>query len=276
MSTKLLFTILAIAALLCGMPTAVFAQHSEIGVWLGTGTYRGDLNPDYDVRKTRPAFGFLYRYTVNDYIMLKTGLSFTRLVGNDAISKNPYQQARNLSFRSNLFELSGQIDLHFQKYIIGNAKHAFTPYLTTGLALFYFNPRTDYQDQTYNLHELGTEGQNNADYTGNKPYRLIQPSIPLGGGIKYWMRKGWNFYVEIAYRMTFTDYIDDVSSVFIDTYFIGDGTIAAELSDRSDEVGAPIGEPGKQRGFLTDKDGYLMTNIGVTYTLFNRKCPKAK
>ncbi|OWY19581.1 hypothetical protein C7N43_26290 [Sphingobacteriales bacterium UPWRP_1] len=252
------------------------AQNSEIGLWLGTGTYLGDLNPDYSFAKTRPAFGAIYRYTVNDYIMLKAGVSATRLVGNDEASKNPYQQARNLSFRSNLIELSGQIDLHFQKYIIGNAKHAFTPYLTTGLVLLYFNPRTTFEGETYNLHELGTEGQGNPDYTGRKPYKLLQPAIPLGGGIKYWMRKGWNFYVEIAYRQTFTDYLDDVSSTFADTYLIGDGTIAAELADRSDEVGDPIGYTGKQRGFITDKDGYLMTNVGITYTLFNRKCPKAK
>ncbi len=253
-----------------------FAQHSEVGLWIGSGTYLGDLNTNYDMTKTRPGFGAVYRYTLNDYIMLKAGVGFTRLVGNDASSKNPYQEARNLNFRSNLIEVSGQIDLHFQKYIIGSAKHAFTPYLTTGLALFYFNPRTSYEGETYNLHELGTEGQQNSDYTGRKPYKLIQPAIPFGGGIKYWMRKGWNFYVEIAYRKTFTDYIDDVSSTFTDTYLLGDGTIAAELSDRSDEVGEPIGEIGKQRGFLTDKDGYIMTNVGVTYTLFNRACPKAK
>jgi hypothetical protein len=255
--------------------TTLSAQHSEIGAWLGSATYFGDLNPDYNLSQTRPAFGLLYRYTVGDYVVLKAGLAAARLQHRDDLSKNPFQQARNLSFRTNIYELSGQIDLHFKKYIIGSEKYYFTPYMTAGIALFKFNPQTKYDGEWYNLNPLGTEGQWQPDFSGRTRYPLIQLAAPLGLGIKYWMRNKWNFYVEAAYRHTLTDYIDDVSSVYVSNDLLTDGSLAAELADRSDEVvEVPIGEVGKQRGDITANDGYLMLNMGLTYTIFNRKCPR--
>lgn len=268
-----IFTILSLVLL---NSNSTQAQHSEIGLWIGGGMYVGDLNPNYSPLTSRPALGAIYRYTVSEYIVLKAGFNATMVEQRDENSNNPFPLARNLSFRTNIFELSGQVDLHFRKYIIGSKKHAFTPYVTTGLAFFYFRPRAKFDNEWYSLQQLGTEGQLNSDFTGNKQYKLIQPAIPIGMGIKYWMYKGWNFYVELAYRQTFTDYIDDVSDVFIDSFLLGDGTITAELADRSDEVGASIADTGKQRGDVTNNDAYIMLNVGITYTIFNRRCPRSK
>ena len=60
---------------------------------------------------------------------LKATASATWVEHSDAISKNPYQQARNLSFKTNIIEVAGFIDLHFQKFVMGNTKYHFTPYL---------------------------------------------------------------------------------------------------------------------------------------------------
>ncbi len=273
---KILTGIIAICLLATTTTNTIQAQHSEIGLWVGSATYFGDLNPDYDFLQTRPAIGALYRYTVSDYVVVKAGLAYGNIKYHDNLSNNPYQSLRNLSFKSSIWELSGQLDLHFKKYIIGNSKYSFTPYLTSGLAIFRFNPKTKFQDEWYTLNEIGTEGQLNEDFTGNKKYPLIQMAIPLGLGVKYWMNNGWNFYVEAAYRKTFTDYIDDVSTVYMDSYLLGDGSITSELYDRSDEItDVPIGIEGKQRGFSNTNDGYMMLNVGITYTLFNRQCPRS-
>ncbi len=268
--------LLALLFAFCINPTIKAQNNSEVGAWIGTGTYFGDLNPDFNLTKTLPAIGGLYRYTINDYMAAKGGLAATILRHDDASSKNPYQQARNLSFRTVLIEVSGQIELHFQKFIAGSKRHATSPYVTAGLALMYFNPRTKYNDEWYNLQEVGTEGQNNSDFTGRKPYRHIQPTIPLGIGVKHWLSNGWVFFAEAAYRTTFTDYLDDVSSTYVDSYLLGDGTVATALADRSGEVGDLIGDEGQQRGNSVQNDGYLLLNVGITYTIFNKRCPQAK
>lgn len=262
----------------CTLSTTSQAQDHELGAWLGTGTYVGDLNPDYSFQKTRPALGLVYRYHAFQYIGLRVGLSYAHLQHSDDISANPFQLKRNLSFRTNVFELSGQIDLHFKKFIVGSKKDYFTPYLTTGLALFHFNPQAKYEDKWYNLRQLGTEGQQNRDFTGRVPYNQVQFAIPVGAGIKYWMGGKWNFYFEIATRQTFTDYLDDVSTTYVDPFLLDDGSVAVELADRSDEVGngSFLGREGKQRGNVVDNDAYIVTNIGITYTIVDRKCPKAK
>lgn len=250
------------------------AQHSEVGGYIGTMTYMGDLNPDFNFQKTRPSLGFIYRYHLNEYMAAKGTFGFGMIEHDDASSSNPYQLARNLSFRSFIFELSGQVELHFKKFRVGSHRDYFTPYLTVGISLFRFNPKTKYNDEWVSLQEIGTEGQLNTDFTNKEPYSRIQVAFPMGMGIKVWTKKKWVFFAEIAYRQTMTDYLDDVSGEFVDQFLLGGtGSVGADLADRSDEVlSEPIGRAGKQRGFSTNKDGYMTFNMGLTYTIFNRKC----
>ncbi len=253
---------------------SVQAQDSEIGFWVGSGTYIGDLNPNNNLMQTRPAGGILYRYTFNPYVAVKGTASYAFLQHADSISSNPFPLMRNLSFKTGVIEVSGQVELNFRKFIAGHKKHYFTPYITAGIGLFHFSPKATLNDETFSLRTLGTEGQFNSDFTGRKPYKSIQVAIPVGVGIKYWMRKEWSFFVEVGYRSTSTDYLDDVSSEYIDPFLIGGAnSTTGLLSDRSGEVNPePLGVEGKQRGDSTNNDGYLLLNIGLTYTIFNRKC----
>ncbi len=257
---------------------AQLRQNSEIGLWLGTSLYKGDLGSN--LKNIRPAIGAVYRFTLNDYVALRGGLAYSLLHGDDAYVQNaPFQIARNLRFDSHLLEASGQIELHFLKFVAGSHKNYFSPYLTTGLAVFHFKPTAvaASDDERYNLQDLGTEGEHN-DYSGHKPYKLWQMAVPVGGGFKYWMAGHWTLFAELTYRNTFTDYIDDVSTTYVNSAFLGDYAPALELADRSPEVdmSPPIGEEGRQRGDSTNKDGYFMFGVGITYTIFSNKCPRSK
>lgn len=254
----------------------VQAQNSEIGLSLGMCNYTGDLNTDSRLQKPRPAISAVYRYTINHYVMLRAGLSFGMIAAADSVSNNPFQQARNLSFRSNILEVSGQVDWHFKKFIIGSQKHFFTPYLTSGIAMFRFNPKTVYNDEVYELRNYGTEGQL-SDFTGRQKYKLIQPAILLGGGFKYWAAGPWSFYAEACFRKTYTDYIDDVSMTYVDQSLLGD-PISRALADRSAETNdiVPIGSANRQRGDSVTTDGYWTLTTGITYTIVPHRCPRSK
>jgi len=72
----------------------------------------------------------------------------------------------------------------------------------------------------------------------------------------------FNVALEGGYRLTFTDYLDDVSTVYPDPASFTD-PIAAALSMRYED---PV-PPGTQRGDPNQNDGYFLLNIKVEYYL---------
>jgi hypothetical protein len=146
--------------------------------------------------------------------------------------------------------------------------------MTVGFSTFYFNPKAEFEGNSYNLRDLGTEGQKNPDAT-KKPYARVNFAIIAGGGFKYSFHPRWTLGLEGGVRRTFTDYLDDVSTVYPAYLANGDGTSAdaRKLSDRSGEVGEVMGRAGKQRGFAGKKDFYMFTGISITYTILKERCP---
>ena len=105
-------------------------------------------------------------------------------------------------------------------------------------------------------------------------------SIPFGAGIKYSFNERINIAFEILHRYTNTDYLDDVSTTYVDLLFFLPIPItvlpqAYLLSDRSYEMGEPIGIPGRQRGNSQQKDQFITAMIHLTFNLQSYKCPTA-
>lgn len=259
--------------------TTAMSQKIAIGVWAGTAHYAGDLAPSLDqyYRLFQPAAGIFNRVNINPRLAIKTGINVGRIIGDDAWSDNIYQQSRNLSFRSLIVEAGTQLEFNFFKYILGSKRNRFTPYVFIGLAGFYHNPQALLNDEWHDLQPLGTEGQQFPDYSGRQPYSLFQIAIPYGGGFKFNVTKGFNVALEIGYRGTYTDYLDDVSTTYIDNSVIEagqNGALAAALADRSGAVvDEPIGIEGTQRGNSQNVDAYLFTGIQLSYTFRSLKCP---
>ena len=155
---------------------------------------------------------------------------------------------------------------------MGDRVHMFTPYLLAGLSGFFFIPKADLGTGSLNIY--GTEGQGlEGQGLKKNKYLLVQMAVPYGIGIRVNFRDFWNFGVEVANRKTFTDYLDDVSTAYVDNDFLedGNGQIAAILADKSDPA-KPIGREGKQRGNSRDNDSYLFMAISFTYTIRYIRC----
>ncbi len=140
------------------------------------------------------------------------------------------------------------------------------------MGAFFFNPKAELNGETYALQPVGTEGQNAED----KRYLRMSISLPVGGGFKYNFHPAWTIGLEIGVRKTFTDHIDDVSGSYPATVvaFNLDQATAAALSDRSGEVGEPIGRPGKQRGLSKKNDDFMFAGLTLSYTVLKTRCPK--
>jgi hypothetical protein len=250
-----------------------YAQRSELGLFAGGSYYLGDLNPTRHFGNTSPAFGAVYRYNLNLRWALKFNAIYGTLVGDDA-SKAGFDKERNLSFKSRLLDFSAQIELNFLPYFTGSGKYSFTPYIFTGLAVYSHNPRAKYNGEWYDLQPLGTEGQGTTAYPSRQTYALTQVAFPFGIGFKYSLTKHLCIGAEWSMRKTFTDYLDDVSTTYVDPIQLEaeKGPVAAALSNRAlNTPGTPPIEPGKARGNSSTKDWYSFAGITLTMQIVTKK-----
>jgi hypothetical protein len=184
-------------------------------------------------------------------------------------------QNRNLSFESNIteFSLVGKLDIFNLNSI------RWTPYIFGGLAVFHFNPYTydDSANQKVYLKPLSTEGQGLPEYPDRRPYALTTLAIPMGAGIKYAISDAVHVAVEFGLRKTFTDYLDDVSTTYVDqdVLMAERGPQAVRLSYRGNTVpgespyypdnGYP--QKGIERGSPKSKDYYYFTGLHLIFRL---------
>lgn len=247
-----------------------FAQKGfEVGGWLGGAVYYGDLNTTLIPKKPGLAGGLMARYNFNTRISMRTGLNFGRVAGDDVLSDNTFEKNRNLSFRSNVFDITSGLEFNFFEYVHGSHDNAFTPYLIGGFSIFSYNPKAKLGNEWIALRPLGTEGQDLG-----AEYGRISAGFTIGGGFKWDINKDYSFNIEFTTRQLFTDYLDDVSTTFADNRVILSrrGETAAILADRSLTEG--IGITGRQRGNSKDNDRYAFIGIGIMRYFGGIECPK--
>ena len=224
--------------LTCFLSGKVSSQ-GDIGLILGISNYQGDLASHSTENGFRaligPVVGLHAGYQMSYRFQWRAQFIYTRLAGDDALSDSETTRMRNLDFFSPILQLSGGIDWNILGLDVMDGK-AFTPYATAGAGVFYMNPMTEYEGKKVALHPLGTEGQYLDDYPGQKPYSLYQPSLQFGGGLKL-LTGQVLLAVEALLSYTFTDYIDDVSTIYI-TYpelLEKAGPLTAALANRQGE-----------------------------------------
>jgi hypothetical protein len=271
-----IFVLLLLITAIKPIQAQTFFTGTEYGVVGGGSQYFGDLNDNYGFQYVRPVVGAFTRFHLNPYIATRISIDYTHVGYDDAYSSNVFNKTRNLSFQSDIIEGVFQAEFNFFRFSTGELKSRFTPYLTGGLGVFYYNPYTTLNGVKYYLNPLGTEGQY-AGVTG-RTYNKLSMCFPIGAGIKYWIVPGVNFGVEITDRLTLTDYMDDVSTTYAgaDKFPSDPATpsVAYQLQDRSWQVtNEPLGRAGKQRGNSTTKDQYMMFVINLSFQLKTYRCP---
>lgn len=244
------------------------AQTLTIGLGAGIAEYIGDVKfARGDPKQYAEAYGMYIAYNFNKRWELHIDLNRGTLKGDDALAIDPNRVQRNLHFKNVVTELGMRMRYNIlvepKLQVYSKSKTHFTPYLFGGIAGFFNNPKAIFEQDWHELQPLGTEGQFLPD-SKLQPYSRIQLSLPMGLGFSYRMQK-LIISAEVGYRMTFTDYLDDVSSVYPDQLQLArhSGRVAAQLSRRSDIFSAP----GDRRGNAKAKDAYIISMIRIGYIL---------
>ncbi len=252
------------------------AQTLDLGVIVGGSNYQGDLaSSEFSVfqEQINTAFGGFLRYNFNDQLSLKLQILSTELEADDSRSTIDALQQRNLRFFSPLLDASLRLEWHPLATIFG-IDGAVSPYVSGGGSFFTFNPQATYQDRIFELHPLRTEGQGLAAYPERQRYNLYNFSALLGVGIEFRLGEDVKLAIEVSGHSTFTDYLDDVSSTYVDynNLLFEVGIEAADIAYQTDDFFGtnPTSPPvGTNRGNPNSNDFYFIGGITLSYALFN-------
>jgi hypothetical protein len=292
----------------------------EVGVQLGTAMFLGDLGGqsgigrpflrDSDFKAIRPNFGIYGRWNPSPYFSARLDLGFLMLKGDDNLASDGtrggfsgtdpntgggddawFRYYRQLNFRSRVFEGSISAEIIPYNFELGGGYQSYSvlsPYGFIGIGIFNFRPQGNTPDGAWvDLKPLKTEGQ--GFVPGRLDYKLTQLNIPLGLGLKWSYNDQWAMCVEVNHRLTFTDYIDDLSTdyidpkLFIDNMPVDQARLAIAMSRRSIEidpgstvtyngvtfntggVNARVSNPSEQRGDPKDNDSYYTITLRFSY-----------
>lgn len=253
---------------------------------LGFSNLRGDLGGsnfigsegifNYDLRASRLAVGTGIGM-IRGPFSVGINIIGTRLLGDDAYTTKEFEKRRNLSVKTDLIEASLIGEWRPFSRNIGFNRF----YIYGGIGGIYYQPKGLYNNEWIKLRTLGTEGQYLED--GDGPYSELDLVIPFGLGYKFKIGKSTSLVVEFGARKTFTDYLDDVSTVYADPVLLAEasGDLSPLMADKS----ATPQVTGSKRGDPEKNDHYLILGFKLEYILggkagdgcyYNRNPPKTR
>ena len=291
----------------------------EVGINVGPSFFLGDLGgnrgegtrfiKDVNLSLTKIMKGVFISVYPNEWIGIRAAAQIGKLESQDNIINTKgraelYRKQRNLDFRSNISEV--YVAAEFYPLMLLNAgnedyKPRLRPYGVIGVGGFHFNPQGSLTDVNgnktwYYLRPLHTEGEGFPEYPDRKEYSLTQINIPMGAGFKYYVSDRVTVSLELLLRKSLTDYIDDVSTNYIDPDLFDkylspqNAIIARKISDKVYGIVTPNVSryaPGTQRGNPNQNDSYFTTflkfgiRLGPIYenkysrnAAMHTRCPK--
>lgn len=235
------------------------AQNTHIGFRFGLANYQGDLQERrFTFNQAKMVGSIGARYDLSEHLTARGFISYGTIKAADAKNKNTSLQQRNLSFESRIKEL----ELSMQYNIFSLNDKWWTPYAFAGVALFNFKPYAfDNNNNKTFLQPLSTEGQ--GFIAGKDDYNRTVLTIPFGIGAEYALNEDMRIGLELGYRRTFTDYIDDVSTSYVDQAQLlnARGATAVQMAYRGT---GSYPTAGSLRGNEKNKDGYYFVQLTFT------------
>jgi hypothetical protein len=278
----------------------------EIGLNLGPSFFLGDLGgnqgkgktfvKDVNLPLTKLMKGLYVNFYPVEWLGFRLAANIGHIEGYDSIIDNKgtaerYRYQRNLGFESSLAEgyIAAEIypTVFLEKY--DGLEHKLRPYGLVGFGLFHFNPKAQYiapdgSKTLVELKPLHLEGQGFAEFPERKEYSLTQQEFLLGGGIKYYIKE--NLYVgfEILHRKTFTDYVDDVSTEYIDPHYFDlhltpqQAIYAKQLGYRERLLNPSLNRPyiNSQRGDPKQNDAFFSGLIRFGWRINGANSPSGR
>ncbi|MEO6930182.1 MAG: hypothetical protein ABI151_01065 [Chitinophagaceae bacterium] len=263
----------------------------EAGITIAPSNFLGDLGgtkgkggnflKDNNLSNTRILVSGHVSVRATDWLYARLAATYGNIGGDDAMIKangglEEARKTRNQNFRSKISEAYVAAEIYPTVFLESDPStffHKLRPYAIAGIGVFHFNPegKDPLTGEWVKLHPLHLEGQGFPEYADRKNYGLTQINIPLGFGIKYYTSETVSISLEALMRKTFSDYIDDVSTTYIDPNLFfqhldqASAIVANRMFDKS--VGAANRNSGGKRGSPANKDSYYAVGFKISFRL---------
>jgi hypothetical protein len=247
------------------------------------------------------AKGLFVNYYPREWFGFRVAVNQGVLEGADSLinekgGDESYRYNRNLHFRSKLFEAYAAVEIYptvfFEEY--EGLQGKIRPYAVIGVGAVKFKPQTQYYSPNgttrwVDLEPLSIEGQGMAEYPDRPRYKLSAMEIPMGAGIKWYVKENMYMGFEVMHRKTFTDYIDDLSNDYIDPalydkYLAPDQAVVARQVQNRKFGSGPLSSGGtfvgEERGNPKNNDSFFSSILRFGWRLFDNSdasgmgCPK--
>lgn len=239
---------------------------------------------DFNIKNTQLCESFFLSALYKYYVALRLEATFGQVAGNDAQLKSVApttngRYERNLSFRSPISEVMIAAEIYpltiFIKPDQEKSPSPIQPYVLAGIGYYHFNPQAKLNNNWIDLQPLHTEGEGFKEFPARKVYPLSQVNLPVGLGVRYEASPLFTFRLEFVWRILKTDYLDDVSSRYIDPKYFSEylsGNKLAQALQLNDRhlPGAETAHPDGIRGDPTNKDSYFNLNFKISFNLRKR------
>ena len=237
----------------------------EVGPHVGVSYYMGDLNPMLPFAQSQLQYGGLVRFNYNNRWTFRFDYSRATVTASDEVIK--WRPERGLNFTSKINDFSLTAEFNFLEYYTGNPKKNVSPYIFGGISVFQYTAFANVGDLLVDLSDYATEGPEDPDAKWyDKMFGKTSPigvSIPFGMGVKFSLSRHMAATVEWRMQKTFTDYLDDVATVYPEqhaVYTFEDGS-TYDLTDPTDNNY----KPGQQRGNSAFNDWFGMARVSLTW-----------
>ena len=280
----------------------------EVGLGLGPLFFLGDLGgnrgvgtrfvKDLNFSTINLAKGVFVAVYPTEWLGFRFAINQGLLEGYDSVISNKggaeyFREKRNLEFKSNMWEAYGAIEFYPTVFIeqYDGLQGKLRPYGVIGFGAFKFNPKARYYapngEATWvELKPLRLEGQGMAEYPNRKEYKLMSWEIPVGVGFKYYLKENFYLGMEIMHRKSFTDYVDDVSTTYIDNTLFASylspeqAAMANQLYFREGfQPGGSVSRippDGEQRGNPKQNDSFFSTILRMGWRLNDWNSPNGR
>ena len=232
--------------LVCSPVALLVAQSYEIGGGLGTAVYSGDILRKIDAGQSGLQGTLFGKRNFDNVWSLKVGVNLAEIMAADSIRPiDAMASLRQGHFTGRITELSAIMEFNFLDYVNQKSEFRFSPYAFFGLGYAFVN----------------AEGRINAGAPVEN-YRTRTLVIPFGGGVKYLLTDQLTLGMELGFRPTTSDALDQLDSTLpaLPRYDspLGPNTKALPQS-------LNFGNP-------NSKDWYYFLGLTLSYTITKARC----
>lgn len=235
----------------------------EIGPHGGVSYYMGDLNPKLPFAMADLQYGGVIRLNWDNRWTFRFDYTHATVKASD--EKIGWRPDRGLNFTTKINDFSLVAEFNFLEYYTGNPKRNVSPYIFGGISVFQYTPYAEYGGTIVNLREYETEVEPSDLKWYQKLSSRSMPvgfSIPFGVGVKFALSRHMAATVEWRMQKTFTDYLDDVGTVYREN-----GPVITAEDGQTYNLSDPTERflPGQQRGNASFNDWFGMARVSLTW-----------